>query len=57
MADIFVSYASADHARVAPIVRILESLGWSVWWDAKLSAGNEFDEVTLISSQSRNAYS
>ena len=31
MADIFVSYARADKARVAPLVAVLERQGWSVW--------------------------
>ncbi len=43
MADIFVSYARVDKARVAPLVAALESLGWSVWWDPEISPGQEFD--------------
>jgi adenylate cyclase len=37
MADIFVSYARADKARVAPLVDALETRGWSVWWDPRSS--------------------
>lgn len=43
MADIFVSYASEDRERVAPIAAFLESQGWTVWWDRRLDAGTSFD--------------
>jgi adenylate cyclase len=49
MADIFVSYARADRARVAPLVAALEAQGWSVWWDAEINPGQEFD--ALITEQ------
>jgi adenylate cyclase len=44
MADVFVSYARADKARVAPLVAALEANGWSVWWDPEISPGKEFDD-------------
>jgi len=44
MADVFVSYARADKARVAPLVAAIESKGWSVWWDPDISPGQEFDD-------------
>ena len=43
MADIFVSYARSDRARVAPLVAALEAQGWSVWWDPAITPGEEFD--------------
>ena len=43
MADLFVSYARSDRARVAPLVAALEGEGWSVWWDPDIDAGQEFD--------------
>jgi adenylate cyclase len=43
MADVFVSYARTDKARVAPLVAALESRGWSVWWDPDITPGQEFD--------------
>ena len=49
MADIFVSYARADRARVAPLVAALEGQGWSVWWDPAITPGQEFDR--LISAE------
>jgi hypothetical protein len=30
MADVFVFYARADKARVAPLVAVIEAKGWSV---------------------------
>src|SRR5215472_3187648 len=45
MADIFVSYARADKARVAPLVAALEGQGWSVWWDPEIVPGQEFDRL------------
>jgi adenylate cyclase len=44
MADIFVSYARQDKARVAPLVGALERQGWSVWWDPAIIPGQEFDD-------------
>jgi adenylate cyclase len=44
MADIFVSYARQDKARVAPLVAALERQGWSVWWDPAIVPGQEFDD-------------
>ncbi len=45
MADIFVSYARVDRARVAPLVAALEAQGWSVWWDPAIVPGQEFDDL------------
>ena len=44
MADVFVSYARADQARVAPLVAAIEAQGWSVWWDPEIAPGQEFDD-------------
>src|SRR5690348_566372 len=44
MADVFVSYARADKARVAPLVAAMEARGWSVWWDPEIAPGREFDD-------------
>ena len=43
MADVFVSYARCDKARVAPLVAAIEAKGWSVWWDPEIDPGQEFD--------------
>jgi adenylate cyclase len=43
MADVFVSYARSDKARVAPLVAAIEAKGWTVWWDPEIFPGQEFD--------------
>jgi hypothetical protein len=45
MSDIFISYASEDRQRVAPLAMALGKQGWSVWWDRSINAGRSFDEV------------
>jgi adenylate cyclase len=45
MADVFVSYARRDRARVAPLVAALEDEGWKVWWDPQIAPGQEFDDL------------
>jgi adenylate cyclase len=44
MADVFISYARSDKARVAPLVAAVEAQGWSVWWDPEINPGQEFDD-------------
>lgn len=46
MADVFISYSRLDHERVKPIADRLVSLGYSIWWDKHLRAGQVFvDEI------------
>jgi TIR domain len=45
MSDLFVSYASADRERVAPLVQRLEQLGFSVWWDRDIAHGQNYHRV------------
>ncbi len=45
MADIFISYDSADKERVRPFVAVLEEQGWTVWWDRKIPPGRKFADV------------
>ena len=44
MADVFVSYARGDKARVVPLVAAIEAKGWSVWWDPEITPGQQFDD-------------
>jgi adenylate cyclase len=53
MADVFISYARNDKARVAPLVAAIEARGWSVWWDPEIAPGQEFDRQ--IAQELRNA--
>lgn len=45
MADVFVSYAREDQARVRPLVETLENAGFSVWWDRSLEPGTSWTDV------------
>ncbi len=45
MADIFIGYAREDRRHAERLARALEAQGWSVWWDERIQAGKEFDEV------------
>ena len=45
MADIFISYSNEDRERAGRLASVLESCGWSVWWDRKIIAGQAFDEA------------
>ena len=45
MADIFLSYASADRDRARALADALAVQGWSVWWDRTIPPGRQFDEV------------
>ncbi|TAM93102.1 MAG: TIR domain-containing protein [Rhodanobacteraceae bacterium] len=55
MADVFISYARADKARVAPLVAAIEAKGWSVWWDPEISPGREFDDAIDTELQAAKA--
>jgi formylglycine-generating enzyme required for sulfatase activity len=45
MADIFISYSRADRDRVEPLAAALQAEGWSIWWDTRLRAGEQWDDV------------
>lgn len=64
MADVFISYSRLDHERVRPIADRLVSLGYTIWWDKHLRAGQVFvDEIerqldaarAVLTAWSRNA--
>lgn len=43
MTDIFLSYAHEDRRRVRPIVELLESEGWTIWWDRGIQPGTPWE--------------
>src|SRR5262245_25386431 len=45
MSDIFISYKREDKAEARALAESLEQIGWTVWWDPQLRAGERFDEV------------
>ena len=53
MADVFISYASEDRARVRPLAEALQARGFNVWWDRSLAAGQDY--AAIIERELRNA--
>ena len=45
MTDVFISYATEDRDRAAQLASALGAIGWSVWWDRKIIAGQAFDHA------------
>lgn len=43
MADIFISYKRTDVATAVQLAKLFEQFGWSVWWDSRLTAGEQWD--------------
>lgn len=43
-AEVFVSYKSEDRARLQPLVSALEAEGFSVWWDAHIGGGTNWQK-------------
>jgi hypothetical protein len=43
--QVFISYASEDRARAGQLAAALEAEGLTVWWDRKIVAGHQFDQV------------
>ncbi len=53
MADIFISYSGEDKSIVRKMAALLESRGWTVWWDRQIPIGQKFD--TVIENELNNA--
>lgn len=45
MADVFLSYAREDAVIAGKLATLLEANGLSVWWDRRLAAGDEINDV------------
>lgn len=45
MADVFLSYTEKDREAVRRLVEALEAVGWSVWWDRRIPAGQTWRNV------------
>jgi TIR domain-containing protein len=43
--DVFISYAKGDRSRAGQLASVLETKGWSVWWDRDILPGRTFDDV------------
>src|SRR5262245_19399149 len=42
MADIFISYAKTDRPLASRLAAMLETEGWTTWWDTTLIPGDDF---------------
>src|SRR5262249_54295050 len=45
MSDIFISYKREEQPEARKLADALEREGWTVWWDPKLRAGDDFDKI------------
>lgn len=45
MSDIFLSYTEKDREQARRLAATLESVGWSVWWDRRIPAGETWRSV------------
>lgn len=45
MADVFLSYASEDRERIAPLAAALVAAGHSLWWDRDIKPGADFAQT------------
>lgn len=43
---VFLSYSRADFARARPVIGLLESAGFDVWWDGRLEGGENYLQTT-----------
>ncbi|HVK51940.1 MAG TPA: TIR domain-containing protein [Pseudoxanthomonas sp.] len=43
---VFLSYSRADRKAAQAVLRVLESAGYKVWWDAMLEGGERFSRTT-----------
>jgi len=55
LADIFISYARGDRARIASLSAALEQFGWSVWWDRHIDGGSAFAQAIEAELQASRA--
>ena len=55
MADIFISYARQDRARIERLAGQLEAEGHSIWWDRHIAGGAEFSKDIERELQSAKA--
>ena len=42
MADVFISYARPDQAKIERLAAALENAGYSVWWDRHIKGGTQY---------------
>ena len=45
MVDIFLSYTESDREQTRRLAALLDSVGWTVWWDRRIPAGETWRSV------------
>jgi TIR domain len=45
MADVFISYSKTDRAVAEELATCLRLMGYEVWWDFQLVAGDDFHDT------------
>jgi TolB-like protein/tetratricopeptide (TPR) repeat protein len=53
--SVFLSYSREDRARAMPLIKALETEGFSVWWDGLLEGGTAFALTTETALEMANA--
>lgn len=51
-ASVFLSYARSDLDRARPVIALLESAGFDVWWDGRLEGGENYLATTETALES-----
>ena len=54
-ASVFVSYTRADRPQARKLVELIEHAGFTVWWDAQIEAGGQFQQITEQALESAKA--
>jgi formylglycine-generating enzyme required for sulfatase activity len=45
MSDVFISYKREEQPVARQLAEALQKIGWEIWWDPQLQAGEYFDDV------------
>jgi len=45
MGDIFISYAREDQEKAQALADVIETQGWTVWWDRRIPPGKTYEQV------------
>jgi hypothetical protein len=48
MTDIFISYSRQDQVWVSKLAKAFDGLGYDVWWDTQLLAGEDFQHIIPV---------
>lgn len=53
--SVFFSYSRKDQTQALPLIKAIEAMGYSVWWDGMLEGGSTFLETTEDALESAKA--